>query len=47
MITEGLASLRELKTAYTLEEVLDMYEAVMVKRSNEYLAAKAATKGKG
>lgn len=42
-----MATLHELRTIYTLEDALNMFEAIMVNRSNEYLAAKAAKENQG
>jgi hypothetical protein len=39
---ERLATWHELKTVYTLEEALNLWEIIAVKRANEYLAAKHA-----
>ena len=42
MISERMATLRELQTVYDLEDLMTMHEVIMVRRSNEYFAAKAA-----
>ncbi|AAT37734.2 gp15' E', partial [Burkholderia phage BcepB1A] len=44
IVEEGLATLRELQTVYCLEDALDMWEIIMVKRTNERLASEAADK---
>lgn len=42
IISEKQATLHELKTIYTLEDALNIWEVIAVKRANEYLAAKHA-----
>lgn len=38
IIGEGIATLHELRTIYTLEDAMRMQEVIMVRRSNEFLA---------
>jgi hypothetical protein len=38
IVGEGLASLEDLRTRYTLEEALDLFEIVAVRRFNEWEA---------
>jgi hypothetical protein len=50
LIAEGKATLHELNTVYTLEDAIDIYEAVATMKFNEYTASKYAqdqTKAKG
>ena len=42
--TAGQATLNELKTIYSIQDALMMFEIVMVNRYNEYLALKHAEK---
>jgi hypothetical protein len=42
IIAEKYATLRELKTVYTLEDAFDLWEAMAVRKVNEYLAVKHA-----
>lgn len=42
LVNEKVATFKELKTEYTLEEALMMYEAVIVPKYNEYMAQKRA-----
>ena len=42
IIGERLATLQELKTIYSMEDMMDMYETIMVGRYNEYLAMQDA-----
>lgn len=42
IVGEGLATLRELKERYTLEDALDLYEIIAVRRTNEALAVQHA-----
>lgn len=42
ILTDKQATLHELQTIYSLEDALKMNEIVLVKRINEYLAAKQA-----
>ena len=44
IIAEGKATLNELKTIYTLEEALDLFEVIAVTRYNEHLAMEHAKK---
>ncbi len=44
IIAEGKATYHELRTVYTLEDALLIYEVIAVTRVNEYLAAKEAQK---
>lgn len=44
LICNHLATLHELKTIYTLEDAMTMYEAWVVPKYNEYLANKQALK---
>jgi len=46
IVESGKATLQELKTVYTLEEALDIFEVIAVGRYNEWLAAKEAEKGR-
>ena len=46
IISSGKASLNELKTVYTLEDALDIYEAEAITKYNEFLIAKASMKEK-
>ncbi len=39
---EGLATLQELRTIYTLEDALNFWEQIAVKRTNERLALEHA-----
>lgn len=40
IISSGKATLRELKTVYTLEDALNIYEVVAIDCYNKYLALK-------
>jgi hypothetical protein len=42
IVAEGKASLHELRTIYTLEDALDLYEVIAVTRYNEHLAIEHA-----
>lgn len=44
IIGEKVATLHELKTVYTLEDALNMWETIVVQRANEYLAAEHSRK---
>jgi hypothetical protein len=44
VIAEGKATLHELRTIYTLEDALDMWEIIAVTRYNEQLAMEHAEK---
>ena len=44
LVAHRYATLHELKTVYTLEDVEDMYEIIAVTKYNEHLAMNAATK---
>lgn len=46
IIVSGRATLHELRTIYTLEDAMDMYEAEAVTKYNEYLISKASMKEK-
>lgn len=37
LISQGVATLHELKTVYTYEDAIYMYEAIMVPKYNEWL----------
>jgi len=48
IIAEGKATLHELKTIYSLQDMYDLYEIIAVQRYNEHLAyehAKRKSKG--
>jgi len=42
LVAHRLASLRELKTVYSLEDAMDMYEAHIIPRYNEWKQLKRA-----
>lgn len=42
IVGEGRATPLELRTVYTLEDAMNLFEIIMVRRSNEYLSAKQA-----
>lgn len=42
LIHNGLATLHELKTVYTVEDAMYMYEAYIIPKYNEYLREKQA-----
>jgi hypothetical protein len=44
IISEGKATLHELRTIYTLEDAFILWETIAVPKFNEWLAAKAAKK---
>ncbi len=44
IIGERLATLRELKEYYSFEEVMNMWETIVVTRINQYKAMKEATR---
>ena len=45
IIVSGRATLHELRTIYTLEDAMLMYEAEAVTKHNEYLISQASMKG--
>ena len=45
LVAEGRASLHDLKTIYSVEDAMDLWETVAIPRYNEWLAAEAARKG--
>ena len=47
VIAEKTATLQELRTVYSLEDLFDMWEVIMTSRYNEYISAKNASKKKG
>jgi hypothetical protein len=47
IIADGKATLHELRTIYTLEDALDMWEIIAITRYNEYLAMEHAKKQGG
>lgn len=44
IIASGQATLNELKTVYSLEDAMDIFEAVAITKYNEYLIASASMK---
>lgn len=44
LVSNRMATLAELKTIYTLEDAMDMYEAFIIPRYNEWKAMKAGQK---
>lgn len=44
IISSGKATLHELKSIYSLEDAIDMWEIIVTVRHNEYLAMKHAEK---
>lgn len=47
IISDGKASLNELRTIYSLEDALNLWEIIAIKKYNEYLAMEYAKKNKG
>ena len=46
IVASSKATLNELKTVYTLEDAMKIYEAETIAKYNEYLVASASMKGK-
>jgi hypothetical protein len=47
LIASGRATLQELRSIYTLEDALTMWEAVVVPEYNEYMAVEAMKRRRG
>jgi len=46
VVSEGIATLKELQTFYGYEDLYNMFEVITVNRENEYRRLEASTNGK-